>query len=183
MHLASGTFGVIFLYFFSVLSIFQIAVAFFLHVSFSMAPDKDHDLPFKHRGFTHTFVCVILVFLISFLVTKIAIEWVGPQLGESIDQTNLWALVISGSISISWVQHIFEDMMTVMGVKPLWPLSNINPSGVLRFDSRWFDVMTLYMLFISLVLGLIVLDSVGVINVVDPTLELFWELFPELSPE
>lgn len=86
----------------------------------AMLPDVDHDLPgVSHRGITHTVWFALLVGA-ALGAVGFAVGQVG--LGAPLSPRMLGvAGAVTGLVSVG--SHLLADLLTPMGIKPLWPLS------------------------------------------------------------
>ena len=77
-------------------------------------PDDTAGAGGRHRGFTHTLVCTLLVGLVAFVAA-----WHGlPHLGIPNEHAGAFALA-AGS---GWAGHLLGDALTKEGVAALWPI-------------------------------------------------------------
>lgn len=103
-----------------------------LAVSLAMAPDCDCVIPgMKHRGATHTLGFALLV---GGLVG--AAGWV---VGATVDPTTATTLggftFFVGTLTV--VSHLLADVITPMGVRPFWPLSDRHFTLRLVLAKNW----------------------------------------------
>jgi inner membrane protein len=108
-----------------------------------------------HRGFTHSFLGLVLVSLV--VVGFMYMVW--RLRGRKTNDPNLpprWGLLFVFAY-IAGLSHILLDFTNNYGVRPFWP-----------FSERWYSWDIVYIvepvLLIALVLGLIVPGFVGLIN-------------------
>lgn len=101
-------------------------------VSLATAPDCDEYLPFvEHRSVTHTVVFALLVG-----ATIGAAAWV---VGSRVDPT------IAGSVArfafgvgtLTVVSHLLADVVTPMGIRPFWPVSDRHFTLGLVYSKNW----------------------------------------------
>lgn len=108
-----------------------------------------------HRGFTHSFLGLVLVSLV--VVGFMSLVW--RLRGRKTNDPNLpprWGLLFVFAY-IAGLSHILLDFTNNYGVRPFWP-----------FSERWYSWDIVYIvepvLLIALVLGLIVPGFVALIN-------------------
>lgn len=152
---------------------FHILIGLYILWQFAMLPDFDQNISFfNHRGVSHTFIFAFGVGVFSYYGVYYSHEFINQYTNMTTIGTESWAILISTSIAGAYTLHIIGDMLTKGGgfsVKPFWPLSSWNGSiGSLKYNSNWFDVFTKFLLLLSVVFVLIVLDYSNVINIVDP---------------
>jgi inner membrane protein len=109
---------------------------FVLLASMPMVPDIDMKLPIKHRGITHTvwfavFLGIINVLLVSgatyYFYGSFSMNWFYP------------VVVFAFFIGNMWVYgHLIGDMVTHMGLKPLYPVDN----SKVRIEFKWLRLPT-----------------------------------------
>ncbi|MFC6717835.1 metal-dependent hydrolase [Natrialbaceae archaeon GCM10025810] len=102
----------------------------FVCVSLSTLPDCDNDLPMvDHRGPTHT----VLFALIVGAALAGAVATVGepilaaadPELGvEGLEYRPAYASFFFAVGILSICSHLAADVITPMGIRPFWPISN-----------------------------------------------------------
>ena len=81
-------------------------------------PDCDHRLPFvSHRGPTHS-VLFALLFGAAFGAAGAALA---PVLGPVVEVDSTAFGFVVGTLSV--LTHMLGDVLTPMGIRPLWPLS------------------------------------------------------------
>lgn len=96
-------------------------------VAWSLVPDIDELLPIPHRGPTHSFVAAAIAGIVTALL-GIAIVDANPQVAGF-----GFAVGVLGVTS-----HLLGDVVTPMGIRPWWPLSDrkYSLSLVLSADVR-----------------------------------------------
>lgn len=87
----------------------------------AMLPDVDMRIPFiSHRGPTHTFAFAGVVggagAGLSFLIL--------PRIGFSTETTTTLASFGFAVGALTVLAHLLGDVLTPMGIRPLWPLSD-----------------------------------------------------------
>lgn len=103
-----------------------------LAVALAMAPDCDHVLPFvEHRTVTHTFVFALFVGAIAGVA-----GWV---VGSTADATTAKAFgrFTFGVATLTVVSHLLADVITPMGIRPLWPFSGRHFTLRLVLAKNW----------------------------------------------
>lgn len=76
--------------------------------------DDTADAGGRHRGFTHTLVCTVLVGIAAFLAA-----WFGlPHLGVPSEHAGALAL----AVGFGWAGHLVGDALTENGVAAFWPI-------------------------------------------------------------
>ncbi|OUJ18461.1 Membrane-bound metal-dependent hydrolase YbcI DUF457 family [Methanonatronarchaeum thermophilum] len=91
-------------------------------ITLSNLPDIDLKTTFlTHRGFTHT---ILFALIIGILTAFLFLGTISLFQTLPIEQRiTTWLLgFLTGTTAIT--SHIFGDMLTPMGVKPLWPFTN-----------------------------------------------------------
>jgi len=112
-----------------------------LAIALAMAPDCDHSLPFvDHRGPTHTFGFAILVGLLVG-----AAGWiVGSQVDAATARTFGRFGFAVGALTV--VSHLLADVITPMGIRPFWPLSDRHFTLDLVYAKNWAENVLLFVL-------------------------------------
>ncbi|WP_410764972.1 metal-dependent hydrolase [Haloferax sp. DFSO60] len=87
----------------------------------AMLPDVDMRVPFiSHRGPTHTFAFAALVGGVGAGLAYLAL----PVLGFSTETTTTLASFGFAVGALTILAHLLADVLTPMGIRPLWPLSD-----------------------------------------------------------
>ncbi|PSP81445.1 metal-dependent hydrolase [Halobacteriales archaeon QS_1_68_20] len=90
-------------------------------VALATLPDLDHRLRLvNHRGFTHTAGFAVLVGAVVGAGGYHLADAVAPLLGPATTAGQVGFLV--GTLSV--LTHVVADVVTPMGVRPLWPLAD-----------------------------------------------------------
>ncbi|SFS06256.1 inner membrane protein [Halomicrobium zhouii] len=112
-----------------------------LAITLAMAPDCDRPIPFvDHRGPTHTFGFAILVGLLVG-----AAGWVvGSQVDAAAAQTFGRFAFAVGALTV--VSHLLADVITPMGIRPFWPLSDRHFTLDLVYAKNWAANVLLFVL-------------------------------------
>jgi len=79
-------------------------------IGMSTWPDLDLEFEMKHRGYTHTLLASVVFGIVGALIVL-----------HALPEYTLNAFL--GGITGTW-SHLVGDLLTFMGFKPLWPLSN-----------------------------------------------------------
>jgi inner membrane protein len=88
----------------------------------AMLPDVDHRLPgVSHRGITHTLWFALLV---AGVLAGVGFAAGRVGLGAPYDP-QLLAATGAGVGLLAVGSHLLADALTPMGIRPLWPLSNV----------------------------------------------------------
>lgn len=103
-----------------------------LAISLAMAPDCDTAVPFvTHRGVTHTLWFALLVGAIVG-----AASWmVGSRLGVGAARPLGWFAFLVGTMAV--ISHLLADVITPMGIRPLWPFSERHVTFDLVLAKNW----------------------------------------------
>lgn len=167
LHIGTGIFGTTIL-FVGGLNQFMIFVSVLIHVWFSSFPDIDQKIFFlDHRGITHTLLFTLVLGGLCYLSLMSLYSTIESNTSLMIKNETRWSLIISGSIVLSSIQHILEDILTVGGgfvVRPLWPIRTSLSLTDLRSDSRWFSLFVIFILLISVMGSIIVLHLFDIID-------------------
>lgn len=126
-----------------------------LAVALAMAPDCDRPIPFvDHRGPTHTFGFALLVGLI----VGVAGWVVGSQVDVATARTFGRFGFAIGALTV--VSHLLADVITPMGIRPFWPLSDRHFTLELVYAKNWTANVLLFVLGTAATL-LVVFSSRG----------------------
>lgn len=112
-----------------------------LAIALATAPDCDCVVPFlKHRGVTHT---VVFALLIGLLVGTAG--WIVGSHVDVVTATTFsrFAFVV-GTVTV--ISHLLADVLTPMGVRPFWPLSNRHFTLNLVLAKNWAANVVLFAL-------------------------------------
>ena len=85
-------------------------------VAVSTLPDADEFLPLDHRGPTHTVWFVAACALVA--------SGLGAVAGPAVDRPAVLPAVAGAAVGLSLVSHLLADVVTPMGVRPLYPVSS-----------------------------------------------------------
>lgn len=115
----------------------------------SFAPDVDLHLPIRHRGPTHSIVAAVVAGGITALV---AVYFVSKGTGGSggiVIQSSVIAYLSAGMYgffigTLGVVTHLMGDVLTPMGIRPLWPFSerNVDLGIVLAKNERANELLS-----------------------------------------
>jgi len=110
-------------------------------LALAMAPDCDRPLPFvDHRGPTHT-----LAFAVVIGVLVGSAGWVvGAQVDVATARTFGRFGFAVGVLTI--VSHLLADVITPMGIRPFWPLSDRHFTLDLVYAKNWAANVLLFAL-------------------------------------
>jgi inner membrane protein len=85
-------------------------------IAVSTLPDADELLPLDHRGPTHT------VWFVA--VCALAASGLGTVAGPPVGRPAALPAVVGAAVGLSLVSHLLADVVTPMGVRPLYPVSS-----------------------------------------------------------
>lgn len=103
-----------------------------LAITLAMAPDCDCVIPFvEHRGITHTLAFALLVGAL--------VGGAGWIVGSRIDAATAttFGRFAFGVGTLTVVSHLLADVITPMGVRPFWPLSDRHFTFELVLARNW----------------------------------------------
>lgn len=115
-----------------VLVLFDLMQAFALGMAamafWSFAPDVDMTLPIRHRGPTHTITAAVVSGILTAGV-GVYLAAAGTGTSGSLFQSNIvsYLAVSAFAFAIGFLgvlSHLLGDLLTPMGVRPGWPVSN-----------------------------------------------------------
>ena len=92
------------------------AVGCGLAVAVSTLPDADEFLPLDHRGPTHT------VWFVA--ACALAASGLGAVAGPAVGRPAVLPAVAGAAVGLSLASHLLADVVTPMGVRPLYPVSS-----------------------------------------------------------
>lgn len=112
-----------------------------LALGLAMVPDCDTLIPFlNHRGITHT---VWFALLMGTVVGATAwIAWAGIDV-ETARTVSRFSFAV-GTTAVG--SHLLGDVITPMGIRPLWPLSERHVTFDLVLAKNWTANVTLFAL-------------------------------------
>lgn len=90
-----------------------------LAIALAMSPDCDCVIPFvEHRGVTHTIAFALVVGLF--------VGGAGWIVGSHADvaSSTAFSRFVFVVVTLTVVSHLFGDVITPMGIRPFWPLSD-----------------------------------------------------------